>query len=212
MTDDTKNKDFSMTDETKKEEDGGNQPTQRKNKYSLDDLRLTQDFESLGGSQKILTTVPIRKPDNQWFFRVRGGDYRAAVFVLEDNDSRKENYIVLPGIAPDIEAEIMRKTLHLAINRRGDLFLLPLKMPGPDGRTDRWQESMGQAIEMAETAWVRVKGNMGMSCYDIFQANGNLPDPQWPDMSFEDIFRIAVRDKIIDDENHPLLRSLRGEI
>jgi hypothetical protein len=39
-----------------------------------------------------------------------------------------------------------------------------------------------------------------------------LPDPQWPDMDFQQLFRIAFKNHNIDDRNHQVLKGLRGEL
>ncbi len=50
-----------------------------------------------------------------------------------------------------------------------------------------------------------------MGGYDILKAKGALPDPEWPDLSFEEIVKIAFRDNFVNDLNHPALKRLRGE-
>ena len=35
-------------------------------------------------------------------------------------------------------------------------------------------------------------------------------EPVWPDISFEEILKIAFRDRYVDDVDHPLLQKLRG--
>jgi hypothetical protein len=48
--------------------------------------------------------------------------------------------------------------------------------------------------------------------YEIIRARGNLGDPQWPDLSFEELIRLAFHDKLIDDIDHPVIKDLNGEI
>jgi hypothetical protein len=43
-------------------------------------------------------------------------------------------------------------------------------------------------------------------------ATGPLPDPNWPDLTFQEIFDIAIRDRKIDSLDHPVVRQLRGEV
>jgi hypothetical protein len=39
----------------------------------------------------------------------------------------------------------------------------------------------------------------------------NFSDPEWPtDLSYYDLIRIAFRDHLITDVNHPVLLRLRG--
>ena len=41
--------------------------------------------------------------------------------------------------------------------------------------------------------------------------NQNIPEPVWPTESFEEIVKIAFRDKLIDRPDHPVIKRLRGE-
>jgi hypothetical protein len=69
---------------------------------------------------------------------------------------------------------------------------------------------MCEAIDIAREEWVRVMSGEG--CYDISRPNGTLPEPTWPDRSFESIITTAYKGRIITDFNHAILRELRGEV
>jgi hypothetical protein len=44
-----------------------------------------------------------------------------------------------------------------------------------------------------------------------FVAQGEIPEPTWPDLTFEDILEIAFgKTHIIDSPDHPALRKLWG--
>jgi hypothetical protein len=59
--------------------------------------------------------------------------------------------------------------------------------------------------------WIRVKANMSLGAYEIWEAQGKLPDPEWPDLPYKELLRIAFRDqKIINDLDHPVVKRLRG--
>jgi hypothetical protein len=49
-------------------------------------------------------------------------------------------------------------------------------------------------------------------CLEIFEASGDLPEPVWPEISFEEILKIAFRDRIVDRADHPLVQRLRGVV
>ena len=57
--------------------------------------------------------------------------------------------------------------------------------------------------------WVKVSANMS---YDIFEALKDHPDPVWPEISFEEILKIAFRQRIVDSVDHPLVQRLRGAL
>ena len=37
-----------------------------------------------------------------------------------------------------------------------------------------------------------------------------IPDPDWPELSFAEIFRIAFKDRLINSLDHPVVKRLRG--
>ena len=65
---------------------------------------------------------------------------------------------------------------------------------------------------MGTGKWIRVTANMSLGAYDVFETTGNLPEPQWPEQSFQELLRIAFKDHYIDEMNHPVLKRLRGEV
>ena len=86
-----------------------------------------------------------------------------------------------------------------------------LRLPGSSCKTDAWSMCALEAYEEAKKNWVRVSANMSLGAYDIYEALGNLSDPEWPDESMDEIVRIAFRNSFIDSYDHPVLRRLRGE-
>jgi hypothetical protein len=183
------------------------------NPFDPRSLRVDQSFADTVGVKKLLTTVPVRKPIRQDFVRVHPGpDYRlgpaATIEVKED----REVYLVTPAIAQQLPGEFSVVTLYLAINRQGVLSVWPVKLPGPDGKHNEWHRSALEGAERAMGAWVRVTANMSLGAYEIREATGELPDPEWPAYSFDEILRIAFRDRIVDRADHPLLQRLRGEL
>jgi hypothetical protein len=64
--------------------------------FDLSKLRLDQSFVESAGVRKLLTTIPVRKPNPQDFVRVNPNpEYRAALAIIELKDDR-EVYLVLP--------------------------------------------------------------------------------------------------------------------
>ena len=56
-------------------------------------LRLSQDFGDQVGVHKRIITVPVRKPDRQWFIRIHPDEtWRLETAVLELKDER-ETYL-----------------------------------------------------------------------------------------------------------------------
>jgi hypothetical protein len=173
-------------------------------------LRLDQSFADTVGVKKLLTTVPVRKPGRQDWSRVNPDpSYRLTVAIIEEKEDR-ETYLVVPHIAAEIPGKYIAATLHTAINRRGVLHVWPVKLPGPDGKHNPWHRSAAEAAEKAMSQWVRLTANMSLGAYEIFEPIGDLLDPVWPDVSFQEILQVAFRDHVVDNLRHPLINRLRG--
>ena len=182
--------------------------------FDLASLRLSQDFASAVGVRKLITTVPVKKPSKEWFVRTHPDpDYRLQTAVLELKEDR-ETYLVSPGLWPELadETTFSPRLLVTAINRQGVLFIWPIRLPGADGRIDDWSRSALDAADEAKARWVRVTANMSLGAYEVAVASGLEAEPEWPNLPFQQIIKIAFRDKLIDDWSHPVLQRLRGEI
>ena len=175
-------------------------------------LRLSQNFAETVGVKKALITVPARKPGRQDFVRTHPDEsYRLETAVLELKEER-ETYLVDPDIWHELPGEIVPKVLFTTINRQGVLTIWPVRLPGEDGRHDEWNRSALEAAEMAQKRWVRVAANMGLGAYEVYEAVGNIPEPEWPDVDFQEILRICFKDHFITTMDHPVVRRLRGEM
>ena len=175
-------------------------------------LRLSQDFAAAVAVTKAIVSIPVRRPDKQWFLRVHPSpDFTIDTNVIEIRDDN-ETYIVIPEIALAIPDEVIPKRLHTVINRQGVLGLWPIRLPGEDGRLDPWNRSAHTIAEMATAKWVRVVSNRSLGAYEPLLAGVDLPEPEWPPLSFAEILRIAFKDRIIENTDHPVLARLRGEI
>jgi hypothetical protein len=177
-------------------------------------LRLSPSFSAALGVKKALLSVPVRKPDRSWFVRAHPDEsYRLQTAVIEMKEDR-ETYLVAPALWPELatEATFSPRALFTAVNRQGVVFLWPIRLPGPDGRVDEWSRTALEAADMAGKGWVRIAANMSLGAYDVFRATGQLPEPEWPDLPFKDLLRIAFKDRYITDLTHPVLRRLRGEV
>lgn len=182
------------------------------NPFDPSRLRLSQNFAETVGVKKALLTVPVRKPGRQDFIRVHPDPtYHLETAVLELKEER-ETYLVDPDIRYELPGEIVPKALFPTINRQGVLTLWPIRLPGEDGRHDEWNRSAMEAAHMAQKQWIRVAANMGLGAYEVYEAVSSLPEPEWPDVDFQEILRLAFKDHYITSLDHPVVLRLRGEM
>jgi hypothetical protein len=105
---------------------------------------------------------------------------------------------------------VVNKTLYLAINKQGTVFLWPVRLPTPDGKDLDWWRSAREAADRATRSWIRVRANMNLGAYEIFEAASTLSEPEWPDLSYWDLIKIAFKDHLVMDLDHPVIKRLRG--
>jgi hypothetical protein len=179
-------------------------------------LRIASDFNAAVGVKKAVLTIPVRKPDKTWWVRAHPGeDFRLQTAVIELRGERGvgETFLVAPQLRPDLAAEptFRPKLFVAAVTTQGTPFLWEANLPRSD-REDNWSKTALEAVQLATKGWIRVAANMTAGGYDAWQATGDLPEPQWPDLAFKEWLRLAFKDRYITALDHPVLRRLRGEL
>ena len=176
-------------------------------------LALGQNFAEALGVKKLSTHVPVRKPNkHEWFRAHPDPTYRLQTTLLPLKGEREELYLVPPHLRVDLAGDLCVAELFTCINRDNVVFLVAVKLPGPDGRLNTWVASLMDAIGYASERWVRVAARMPLGAYETFAPEGHLPDPDWPATPFADLLRIAFRDRMIDSLDHAVIRSIRGKV
>jgi hypothetical protein len=179
--------------------------------FNIENLRLDQSFLDTS-VKKLLLTVPVKRPSPQDFIRVRPDpEYRATLAIVELRDER-ETYLLAPPIARGLPGEYATATIFTAINRQGVTFLWPVKQPQPGDRVNEWHRTAAEAAEIAMTRWVRVKANMSLGAYDVNAAQGVVPDPTWPDATFQELLKLGFRSYFVSTFDHPLIKRLTGAV
>jgi hypothetical protein len=181
--------------------------------YDLARLRVSQNFLAETPTQKLTITVPIKRPGRQDFVRTHPLlTYRDQLAFLKFEDEG-EVYVVDLLAVPELKGECYLATLFTAITSTGVVFLWPVRVPAADGKPLDWHLSQARAAEAAMTKWVRMKSNMSLRAYDVYVAadGSTIPDPEWPDLTFPEILRIALKDHPpINSLSHPVAKRLRG--
>lgn len=180
--------------------------------FDPEQLRLRQGEGANLGVQKVLVRVPVRKPKKQEFFRVHPGEeYRLDTALLELKDEN-EIYLVMPNMRDALLGEVQPYRLQLAANRQGVVFFIPVRIPGEDGRSNPWHESLASGCELATSQWVRITADMSLGGYQPYMSRVDHPEPDWPEKTLEELLEIAFKGYVIDGADHPVIRRLYGQI
>jgi len=179
---------------------------------NLDDFRLPQNFTELVGVRRMLTRVPVRRPDRQWFVRTHPEPaFHFTTAIIEVKEDR-EHYLVRPQAMEACMNELQPTILHATMSRAGVLFLWPTRLPNRDGKDNLWYASAREAAVFAERHWASVRASTDLGGYEVFQAIADIPDPEWPNITMPELLALAFKDKIIDAIDHPVLLRLQGAV
>lgn len=177
-------------------------------------LRLGPELVAASGVKKHLVTIPVKKPSKEWFVRTHEDpNYRLETCVIELKEDN-ETYLVSRDLWDHLSCEstFSPRLLVTAINKQNTVFIWPIRLPGPDGRDNEWNKSALEAVKIASKSWTRVQSNMNLGAYDVIEATGDFGRPQWPDLPFNELLRIAFKDHFINSPDHPVLKKLRGDV
>ena len=178
----------------------------------LKSLRLPANYGATLGVKKLLNKVLVGKLKKHQFFRTHISDEMTFPAMILENKEARESYVVVPEVAQEISELVRPVMLHAAIDRQNNVSLIPVQLPGEDGTRNPWHESLAQAVEHAERKWIRITANMHAGGYDVYEAEGELPEPEWPAHDIDALVQVAFRGKIITSLDHPVVQSLLGKI
>jgi hypothetical protein len=176
----------------------------------LDKLRLSVSSTVLGGTAEILSKVPARKPQKQEFVRVHPDEVMMLATAVYEDKQDREFYFVAPNMMAAMLGETTPVILVTAINRQKVSFLWPLKVANDNSSGNAWQDSAQQGCEVAKKTWVRLVADMSLGAYRLWAAQGDLSEPEWPGKPLNELLEIAFRGRVIESEDHPIVRRLRG--
>jgi hypothetical protein len=165
--------------------------------------------------QKIITQVPVRKPDKQKFIR---RDSRYEPFLTQVLELKEDNeyYIVHSSLVDTLAGETKTIKLYVCYDQRGNQFLCPVPQPDTEGKWNSWHKSLAEVMDTAATQWVRVIPDKAINGYSMMASLGRIPEPRGlkgpEEMPLAKLLELAFKDKILRDENSPVIMKLRGLI
>lgn len=176
-------------------------------------LRMSQDFDEDLGVKKELRAISITKPSKEaWIRTHHDPGFHMETYVIELKDDR-EIYLVSPELRIQVrdESTFSPRAFFTTITRQGVVFLWPIRLPGREGKLDAWNKSALDAADYAKTKWIRVSSNLNAGRYEFVTSTAEIPEPNWPDKSFNELLKLAFQDFYIDTIDHHVLKRLRGE-
>lgn len=163
--------------------------------------RINQNYGETLGSKKLISHVVVGKPIKGRFFKSSTAEENSVdVFVYEDKIDYIF-YLVSPEVADALGSSARAVTLHLVIDRANNPFFIPVPLPDANGERNSWPQSLLGAVVHARGAWVRIESDKSAKVYQVYEAQGVLEEPKWPDLSLDELVGIAFTGRIINAQN-----------
>jgi hypothetical protein len=177
---------------------------------NLESLRLNVDDAATAGAREVLRHIPVRKPNRTEFVRTHPDPNMSLATGVFIDREENEIFFIVPELRSELAGELKPVLLVTALSRQGVLFLWPVPLPDESGRRNTWSDSARDGCQMAQHCWVRLAADMSLGSYRIYQAEGRLSEPVWPDKTLPELLKLAFKDRIIDSADHPVVKRLRG--
>jgi hypothetical protein len=175
--------------------------------FRLDQSELDQPV-----AKTIITNLSVRKPYPLEFFQVHPDEnYRSGPVPFIALKESREYYLVAPALRRELRPrEYWIGQVFLAINRLDKPFFWIITTQSPTGRISDWYNSALECAERAMHQWVQLVADQSAGGYTVSLAEDVLEEPQWPEQSFDELFKIGFKRRTVTSLDHPIFKQLRG--
>jgi hypothetical protein len=176
----------------------------------FDDLASLRNAQKLTVQRKtVLVNVTVNKPPKDTYFRAH------PTWALDDATVIKTDngdfLFVLPVMRnyPKLSPRLRKVTLAAIIIWPADEVLIwPVPILG-DRDFPAWKSARA-AFELSQQQWTQMVWSDERRDYVVETAEQIHHAPVWPPKTFEELLKVGFDGKIVDNEDHPYVRRLRG--
>jgi hypothetical protein len=183
------------------------------NPDAAEDLRIDQahlDEYANPGSESAV--VACEKPVRGHFFTVRpetGKPYKDRAFYFMLQLEGRDPHLVAPKIAEQKnEEDTIRPVLIVRyVTMAGEEGLWPLKLNPPDGKSNAYNTSALNILEIADSGkWVRLVSGQRAKHYrhQVSKKTFEQVPPKFTERSFQELIDIAFKDRVIKTLDHEI--------
>jgi hypothetical protein len=177
--------------------------------FSLTNIRKPVGVSSDDSQPRIkVRAVEVRKPSKNDIVRVHpdAGERLTRVPVFEFKQSTiQELYLIMSGFElPEEIAELVSYVnLFRATNQLNTEFVWAIKTGD-----NLWNQTAQESVYMAMKQWIRVFNSK--THYEPRPMKAEIPEPEWSDLTFEQLLGAAFTDRLITSPDHRVIRLLQG--
>jgi hypothetical protein len=204
-----------VTEETKKPEPKKLAPVTVGNPAAASSMAIDQaSMEEFASTEEGPSTVVCQRPGRGVFFTVRPETTqpwrdRAFYFLLQMEG--RDPLIVAPEIAKlKSDEDTIRPILLVRyVTMAGEEGLWPVKLDPPDGKSNRWNRSALNILELAASGkWVRIISAKGEYRYTVSKRTFERTPPRFSDRLFKELVDEAFKDRSVSSLDHEIWNIL----
>jgi hypothetical protein len=176
---------------------------------SAADLAIDQEhLEEYASPGSESVTVECRKPPKGIYFTVRkehGKPWKDRAFYFLLQIEGRDPYIVHPSITKEKEEDTIRPVLLVRyVTMAGEEGLWPLKLNESDGKSNAWNASAMNILELAETRWVRLVNAKKHYRHNPSKKTLEQVPPKFTNRPFADLVNVAFKDRVVNSLDHEI--------
>jgi hypothetical protein len=153
------------------------------------------------------TTIPVRTPDKQWFWRAHPDpEMSLPIDILEISGGENEGLWFLdPDVQfPDeLDQYVKPAIITRCITSDGSEFFYLAKQTAKSPK-----ESTRRCIREAKYRWIKQSWNPTTKGYDFVPARQLRREPVWSDATLNELLDKAFGDRFINYPDHPAINNL----
>ena len=182
--------------------------------FTLSDLAREEDDADLTTGENPLDQIEVRSPGQQEWYRTHPEWSLSTRAVIDKRGTREVVYLMHKRLMPwseTLEQDSVPVMVRVCVNSKGKLFIWVIRKQKKDGTLAKNYSATLDHIQNSLTKWIRRfwVADQGRHVMRVAQI---ADEPKWPDgITFQQIIVAGFGDRIITDENAPILRELRGE-
>jgi hypothetical protein len=173
--------------------------------------------EYVANTEASSSVVEVRRPPKGTFFTVpeevgKPWQHRAFYFLLELEG--RDPFVVAEAVAKakrDEEDTIRPVLLARYVTMAGDEGLWPLKLDRPDGKSNAWNVSALNILELAAGGrWVRIVSMRKHYRHQLSRKKFDEVPPKFSERSLRELVDIAFKGRVVDRLDHEIWDALEN--
>jgi len=160
---------------------------------------------AFGGEKEGPVVVTLGKPKKEIYVTFHNDDaFILPAYVWSETDDSRVMYYIANHLwdLEDLQGGLRAVILVPWLGSDGSLGIWAV----PGSRHDSGQE----VLSVGRKGWVRMQTDANERRYRHFLPEKPVPHRDWPDLGFGDMLKRAFGSRVVDSEDHELIRKLRN--